>query len=136
MDGQVSAKGDVYSFGVVLLETFTGKKPTDTMFEGNLNLHQWVTKAFPDAVMDVLDPNIRNDVFFRREEDTARINKKPIQIEGLLVSIFHVALQCLKESPEERINMRNVVAQLKKIRNQLRASSNNATYTSYKPLLS
>ncbi|KAK9229204.1 hypothetical protein WN944_022163 [Citrus x changshan-huyou] len=30
-EGRVSANGDVYSFGIMLMETFTGKKPTDEM---------------------------------------------------------------------------------------------------------
>ncbi|CAN8278080.1 unnamed protein product [Cochlearia groenlandica] len=37
--GQPSIHGDVYSFGVLILEIFTGKRPTDTLFGGNYTLY-------------------------------------------------------------------------------------------------
>lgn len=34
-DRIVSMRGDVYSYGIVLMETLTGKKLTDNMFDGD-----------------------------------------------------------------------------------------------------
>ncbi|KAG9152774.1 hypothetical protein Leryth_025538 [Lithospermum erythrorhizon] len=45
-EGLVSRAVDVYSFGILLMETFTGKKPSDEMFTDNLNLKDWVHKYF------------------------------------------------------------------------------------------
>jgi serine/threonine protein kinase len=42
MGGEPSALGDVYSYGIFLLETFTGKRPTDKMFKDGFNLHNFV----------------------------------------------------------------------------------------------
>jgi serine/threonine protein kinase len=39
-----STCGDVYSFGIVLLEMITGKRPNDSMFEGDLNIANFVER--------------------------------------------------------------------------------------------
>ncbi|KAM3283962.1 hypothetical protein P3S67_022760 [Capsicum chacoense] len=115
LDGQVSTSSDVYSFGILLLETFTRKKTTNDKFRGNLSLHKWVCLSFPDAVLDILDADLVSDIGFRR----VTVDENQSQIKQLLVLIINVAFLCLKELPEERINMREVVVQLKKIRAEL-----------------
>ncbi|WZZ34704.1 hypothetical protein YC2023_018105 [Brassica napus] len=46
--GMGGIHGDRYSFGVLLLETFTGKRPTSELFEGNYTLHSYTKSALPD----------------------------------------------------------------------------------------
>ncbi|KAF3545892.1 hypothetical protein DY000_02008487, partial [Brassica cretica] len=45
LGGQPSVHGDVYSFGVLLLEMFTGKRPTNELFGGNVTLHSYTKSA-------------------------------------------------------------------------------------------
>ncbi|KAK8651453.1 hypothetical protein V6N13_141054 [Hibiscus sabdariffa] len=59
-EGIVSTKGDVYSFGILVMETFTGKKPTDDMFAGDASLKCWVKESLPYAADHVVDPNFLN----------------------------------------------------------------------------
>ena len=57
----VSTKGDVYSYGILLLEMITGKRPTNPMFEGGLNLHNYASMALPNRVMKISDPKLLNN---------------------------------------------------------------------------
>ncbi|GFS37765.1 leucine-rich repeat protein kinase family protein [Actinidia rufa] len=56
MGSEASTYGDVYSYGILLLEMFTGKRPTDDMFKGDLNLHNFAEIAFPETVGEIADP--------------------------------------------------------------------------------
>ncbi|KAL7253376.1 hypothetical protein ACSBR1_007831 [Camellia fascicularis] len=56
LGSEMSTYGDVYSYGILLLEIITGKRPTDSMFEEGLNLHRFARMAFPNHVMEIVDP--------------------------------------------------------------------------------
>ncbi|PKH99132.1 hypothetical protein CRG98_049673, partial [Punica granatum] len=53
---EVSTNGDVHSYGILVLEMFTGKRPTDNMFSDGLNLHLFAKAAFPERVLQIIDP--------------------------------------------------------------------------------
>nr|XP_009598322.1 probable LRR receptor-like serine/threonine-protein kinase At3g47570 [Nicotiana tomentosiformis] len=110
LDGLVSTKCDVYSYGIMLMETFTRRKPNDEMFEGNLSLKQWVSYSLTEAIVDVVDANLVTP------QDN-HLNKKL----DCVASIMKVALDCCVESPARRINMKNVVGMLQKIKIQFLA---------------
>ncbi|XP_050224688.1 probable LRR receptor-like serine/threonine-protein kinase At3g47570 [Mercurialis annua] len=106
--GIVSARGDVYSFGILMIETFTRKKPTDEIFSGEMSIKQWVRNAFPDAVVQVVDCNLL-DV----EEE-----KQFIANINCVSSILGLALDCCADLLEERVNMKEVLSILEKIKIQ------------------
>ena len=97
-DGIVSIRGDVYSYGIVLMETFTRKKPTDNMFDGDLSLMKWVEESLPDRVTEVVDTDLIGENFSA--------------VKDCVSSIMELALNCVGETPEERKLIKDVLAAL------------------------
>nr|GEU32879.1 receptor kinase-like protein Xa21 [Tanacetum cinerariifolium] len=58
LGSEMTKEGDIYSFGILILEMMTGKRPTDPMFQEGLNLHSYVQMAFPDHVMEIVEPTL------------------------------------------------------------------------------
>ncbi|GLU13915.1 hypothetical protein SLE2022_305200 [Rubroshorea leprosula] len=104
--GMVSAKGDVYSYGILVLETFTKRKPTDKMFVGEMSLKAWVNESLSRSSIEVVDATLMEE----EEHFIAKAN--------CVSSVLEVALNCCAETPKVRRNMMDVVAMLKKIKNQ------------------
>ncbi|PKI46976.1 hypothetical protein CRG98_032601 [Punica granatum] len=114
LGSEVSTWGDVYSYGIVLLEMFTGKSPTNEMFSENLNLHEYVEKALPGGVEDIVDPILLKEG--QAVEQRVRNNTRVIEC---LVSLLRVGVACSDEQPKARIDICNVVAELNSIRKKL-----------------
>ena len=122
MGNEVSTFGDVYNYGILLLEIFIGKRPTDNIFKDDFNLHDFVRGVLPERVINIVDPII----LWEREDMETRTNDTHIQnrigcpkILECLILIFGIGVSCSMESPRERMNISDVVAQLHLIREKL-----------------
>ncbi|XP_010050956.2 putative receptor-like protein kinase At3g47110 [Eucalyptus grandis] len=107
LEGKVSTKGDVYSFGILLLEVITSKKPTDEMFDADMSLRQWVGAATPNRVLDIMDSKL---IIMKHEDLT------PPELESIVLSILELGLECSKDLPEERMDMKTIMVKLNKIK--------------------
>lgn len=105
LDGLVSTKIDVYSFGIMLMEMLTRKRPTDEMFEGEMSLKRLIKDSLPDSAIDIVDSNMLN-----------RGDGYSLKKEHCVTSIMELALQCVNESPEERMTMVEILPRLKNIK--------------------
>ncbi|CAL9165907.1 unnamed protein product [Musa hybrid cultivar] len=103
--GEVSAHGDVYSYGILVLEMVTGKRPTDDMFRDGRSLRSFVeAAAFPDRVVEIVDPAIRSAL---EGNDRAA---------NCVVSMVEVGLLCSKGTPQARLDAESVTTKLVAIR--------------------
>ncbi|KAG6692147.1 hypothetical protein I3842_10G098600 [Carya illinoinensis] len=103
-EGIVSTRGDVYSYGILLMDAFTRKKPIDDMFTGEMSLKRLVEESFLLSILEVIDPNLLGN-----ENDYAAM-------ETCLSTTMGLALHCCADLPKQRIDIKNVLARLKKIK--------------------
>ncbi|KAK8368577.1 hypothetical protein V6Z11_A01G051100 [Gossypium hirsutum] len=108
VEGIVSTKGDVYSFGILLMEIITRKKPTDEMFAGERTLKSWVIESISASLNQVVDPKL-----------LSTIGREDLKVEHYALSILQVGLECCVELPNERLQMKEIVMKLKKIKEKL-----------------
>ncbi|XP_059462706.1 receptor kinase-like protein Xa21 [Corylus avellana] len=113
-EGKVSIKGDVYSYGVTLLEMITRKKPTDNMFVGELTMRQWINASLPDRMMEVVD-----DGLLRTEN-----GRDVTTMQSVLSSIMELGLRCSEELPNKRVDIKDVLVKLQKIKLTLSENRN------------
>ncbi|KAL3729744.1 hypothetical protein ACJRO7_026824 [Eucalyptus globulus] len=115
----VSTQGDVYSFGILVLEMFTGKRPTDDMFENGLDLHRFAKATLENRIEKVIDPVLLQEI---EELDNRQIvtvkgkNKSWCSIQECLVLIIEIGVACSSKSPKERVDISDALTKLQKIR--------------------
>ncbi|KAL7212367.1 hypothetical protein ACSBR2_015117 [Camellia fascicularis] len=106
LEGLVSTSCDVYSYGILLMETFTRVKPTNEMFFEDMTMKRWVRESLPNAISHVIDANLLKP----EDEHLTTV------VLQCVSSIMELALSCSAESSEERMNMKDVLVTLKKVK--------------------
>lgn len=89
-----------------------GKRPTDSMFEGEFSIVRFVERNFRDQILQIIDANIQGEC---RDFIQAAVGTQN-EIHRCLLSLVQVALCCMRLLPRERMNMREVAANLHAIR--------------------
>lgn len=88
----VSTAGIIYSLGILLLETFTGRSPTEGMFRDSLDLHKFAEDALPNRTLEIADPTM----WLHSGQDDYTTS---IRMQELLVLVFRLGIACCKAQP-------------------------------------
>ncbi|XP_031130796.1 receptor kinase-like protein Xa21 isoform X2 [Ipomoea triloba] len=107
-EGLISTRSDMYSYGIMLLEVFTKTQPGDEMFSEDLCLRSWVHNALPTNTSQIIDPNLI-------EPDEEKYDEKLQCVSA----IFEIGIKCSTKSPRERMNVKDALSALIKIKAQL-----------------
>lgn len=89
-----------------MLEMFTRRRPTDEIFKDDFTLHNFVKAALPGRLDQIVDSALLPG----EAEGSARLR-------NCLASVLAVGLACSQDSPNERMNMGEVIRELYHVKN-------------------
>ncbi|XP_026397276.1 probable LRR receptor-like serine/threonine-protein kinase At3g47570 [Papaver somniferum] len=126
LGGEVSTQGDVYSYGILLLEIFTGKRPTDEMFQNGVNIHYFCKMhAIPERVLDIVDLRMLDgenhddsETNYYHTPRCERRNRARHGTREILASIIQVGVICSSDLPSDRISMNEVIVDVQAVKNR------------------
>ncbi|KAF8010410.1 hypothetical protein BT93_J1131 [Corymbia citriodora subsp. variegata] len=113
-----STSGDGYSFGILLLEMFTGRKPTDIMFEDDFNLQKFVKSVMPKRGTGFLDQSIFCGEVGESSGEEADWSDCGTDKAECLIAVLEIGLTCSTDSPKDRKDMNGVARDLLSIRDE------------------
>ncbi|CAO2142068.1 unnamed protein product [Urochloa humidicola] len=112
----VSAAGDIYSYGILVLETVTGKRPTDIKFTQGLSLCEYVELGLHGRVLEVVDTKL--SVTLENELESTDTFLCKTKIDGL-VSLLRLGVSCSHQTPWNRMSTAEVIKELRGIKESL-----------------
>ncbi|XBH71760.1 probable LRR receptor-like serine/threonine-protein kinase At3g47570 [Aegilops tauschii subsp. strangulata] len=115
LGNKVQILGDVYSYGVLLLEMFTGKRPTGGEFGEALGLHKHVQMAL--RVPDRTTSCYQRTKMEEKQTPQTLAGKEIISI-ACITSILDIGVSCSKETPIDRMQIRDALKELMKIKDK------------------
>ncbi|XP_027084204.1 uncharacterized protein [Coffea arabica] len=107
-----STQGDVYSYGILLLEMITGRRPTDDIFVGDLDLHNYVDGALHERVPEIVDPLLFLEGDENRNMTPGGKNSNGGKEMECIISLLKIGLKCSARLPNGRMHMNEVVRKL------------------------
>lgn len=111
-----STYGDIYSYGILVLETVTGKRPTDSKFIEGLTIRQYGELGLGGRVMDVVDTKLSSSL--KNEFQTADDYSCKLKTD-CLISLLRLGLSCSQEMPASRMATGDILTKLHAMKESL-----------------
>jgi len=116
LGNEVSIQGDVYSYGILLLEMFTGKRPTDSEFEG-LSLRKYVQTALPERVINIADQKLLSKDGDEQQGISNSVKIRDARI-ACITSVLQIGISCSNDNPTDRLQISDALKELQTIRDK------------------
>lgn len=94
----------------------TGKRPADNMFQEGLDLHKIARMVVPDQVTTIVDPPLLNDDRRRVDNNEGQLQATKSHIMECLISMDKIGVASSMESPEDGMDIHNVIKELQSIK--------------------
>ena len=112
----MSTNGDIYSYGILVLETVTGKRPTDSGSRQGLTLREYAELGLDDRVTEVVDTRLSLDL----ENGLQMVNDSPYRrrIE-CVAALLRLGMSCSQELPSSRTPTGDIIKELHAVKESL-----------------
>ncbi|TVT96870.1 hypothetical protein EJB05_57949, partial [Eragrostis curvula] len=104
------------SYGVLVLETVTGKRPTDNTLRQGLSLREYIDLALQNRVMDAVDTRLSLDL---ENELHAKGDSSYKAKIDCIVSLLELGMSCTQELPSSRMPTGGIIKELLAIKDSL-----------------
>ncbi|CAM0873811.1 unnamed protein product [Alopecurus aequalis] len=112
----VSTNGDIYSYGILVLETVTGKRPTDSGSRQGLTLREYAELGLDDRVTDVVDTRLSLNL----ENEHEMVNDSPYRRKiECVAALLRLGMSCSQESPSSRTPTGDIIKELHAVKESL-----------------
>lgn len=113
----VSTQGDIYSYGILVLETVTGKRPTDKQFGQEWSLRDYVEISIQSRMKDAVDRRLLSLELQNENQrlDDSSYNRK---VE-CVISLLRLGMSCSQESPSSRMTTGSIIKKLHVVKETL-----------------
>jgi hypothetical protein len=105
-----------YSYGVLVLETVTGKRPTDSRFRQGLSIREYVDLALQKEVADAVDTRLSLDLENELHTGGDSSYKKKMDC---VFSLLELGMSCTQELPSSRMPTGGIIKEMLAIKDSL-----------------
>ncbi|KAL9233220.1 hypothetical protein vseg_008244 [Gypsophila vaccaria] len=119
LGSEASTEGDLYSYGILLLELITGKRPTNTTFEENMDLRTYVEAALPDRLLQIIDSTLADNETTEKIDDHKANQDAHLREVECIVSVVNIGLACSKHLPRHRMKITDAITGLQAAKDRL-----------------
>ncbi|XP_010237630.2 receptor kinase-like protein Xa21 [Brachypodium distachyon] len=109
----VSTNGDIFSYGILVLETVTGKRPTDSGSRQGLSLREYVELSLDDRTSEVIDLRLSLDLENALQTTDDSPYRKKIDCSA---SLLRLGISCSQEIPSSRMSTGDIIKELHSIK--------------------